>query len=109
MQDLYIKYLNKGLDYFEWENEKKDAIIELKDKEIADLKEQLTRAIQGREQVDANFKKYIKQIKAAKVEDQKQQKQQEIINQLRNELTSTKKQLEVSHKMNELLARQNKK
>jgi len=108
VQDLYIKYLNKGLDYLEWENEKKDAIIEMKDKEIEELKEQLTRAIQGREQVDANFKKYIKQVKAAKVEEDKQNKQQEIIKQLRTELDATKRRLQVSHKMNELLARQNK-
>lgn len=108
VQNLYIKYLNKGLDYFQWENEKKDAIIEIKDREIEELKEQLTRAIQGREQVDANFKKYIKQVKAAKVEEDKQLKQQDIIKQLRTELDATKRRLQVSHKLNELLARQNK-
>ncbi len=108
VQNLYIKYLNRGLDYFQWENEKKDAIIEIKDREIEELKEQLTRAIQGREQVDANFKKYIKQVKAAKVEEDKQLKQQDIIKQLRTELDATKRRLQVSHKLNEVLARQNK-
>lgn len=108
VQDMYIKKLNLWLDELSWENEKKDAIIEMKDKEIEDLKEQLARAIQGREQVDANFKKYIKQVKVAKVEEDKQNKQQEIIKQLRTELDTTKRRLQVSHKMNELLARQNK-
>lgn len=108
VQDNYIKYLNKAVDYFEWENEKKDAIIELKDKEIQELKEQVKRAIQSRDQVEANFKKYMKEIKAAKVESSKIDKQQEVINQLRKELESTKVRLKTSHRMNELLAKQNR-
>jgi phage-related minor tail protein len=109
VQDLYIKYLNKGLNYFEWENEKKDAIIELKDKEIEVLKEQLLKSNQGREQVDANFKNYIKKVKAAKVEEDKQLKQQDIIKQLRTDLDATKRRLQVSHRLNELIVKQNKK
>lgn len=108
VQDLYIKYLNKAIDYFEWENEKKDAIIELKDKEIQELQEKIVRLTQSRDQVDANFKKYMKEVKAAKVDNSKVEKQQAVIDQLRKELESTMVRLKTSHRLNELLVKQNK-
>lgn len=76
VQDLYIKYLNKGLDYFQWENEKKDAIIEMKDKEITEL--QIINSKQSFQilKVEREFKEYVKKVKANKSDLEKQNKQQ---------------------------------
>lgn len=38
VQDIYIKKLNWWLDESRWECEKRDTIIEMRDKEIEDLK-----------------------------------------------------------------------
>jgi len=108
LQSKLITQLNKWLDEQAWENEKKDAIIEMKDKEIEQIKEQLHRMTQSRDQVDSNFKKYMKSVKADKVDNEKMQKQQTIIHDLRSELEATKRRLTVSHRMNELLAKQAK-
>jgi len=108
VQDLYIKYLNKGLDYFQWENEKKDAIIEMKDKEITEL--QIINSKQSFQilKVEREFKEYVKKVKANKSDLEKQNKQQSIIDDLKQRLQSTEQRLRVSHKLNELMARQNK-
>ena len=69
VQDLYIKYLNKGLDYFEWENEKKDTIIEMREKEIENLK-YLT--IELKQQIEEQQKRYLElQKKYESVSNQK--------------------------------------
>lgn len=39
LQNIYIKKLNLWLDELNWENEKKERIIEMKDEEIELLKE----------------------------------------------------------------------
>jgi hypothetical protein len=108
LQSKLIGQLNKWLDEMAWENEKKDAIIEMKDNEIDQVKEQLHRMTQSRDQVEANFKKYMKSVKADKVDNEKMQKQQEIIKNLRSDLEAAQRRLKVSHRMNELLAKQTK-
>lgn len=106
VQNIYIRQLNKWLDELSWENEKKDAIIEMKDKDIEKLKEELSRSIQGREQVDANFKEYIRKVKASKVDSEKIINQQERLKFLERENYSLRKSVEAKEKMNKLLIKQ---
>ncbi len=108
VQDLYIKYLNKGLDYFQWENEKKEAIIEMKDKEISDLLRKMSVQTLQHNKLEREFKEYVKKVKEVKTNSEKANKQQDLINDLKNRLSSTEERLRISHKMNQLLARQNK-
>ncbi len=108
VQDKYIKYLNKGLDYLGWENEKKEAIIEMKDKEIIELGKIIERQTTQISKSENEFKQYIKKVKEAKVDLNKQNQQQEIINDLRQRLQSTEQRLKVRDKMLQLMTRQNK-
>jgi hypothetical protein len=107
VQDLYIKKLNLWLDELSWENEKKDAIIEMKDSEITKLERINADHSVKILKVQSEFKQYINKVKAAKIELEKQGKQQEIISELRQKLASAEKRLQVSSRMNQLLARQN--
>ena len=43
VQNYYVKKLNLWLDELEWENEKKERIIEMKDEEIKKLNEEIDR------------------------------------------------------------------
>lgn len=106
VQDLYIKYLNKGLDYLGWENEKKDAIIEMKDNEINELKNSMSIQTLQFTKLQREFKEYINKVKKAKVDLEKEGKQQELISELRNKLRSAEERLKVSHQMNQLLVKQ---
>ena len=54
------------------------------------------------------FKEYINKVKKAKVDLEKEGKQQELISELRSKLRSTEERLKVSHRMNQLLTKQNK-
>lgn len=106
LQDMYIKKLNQWLDEMEWENEKKDALVEMLEKEIDDLKKSVQTEIERRNKTENQFKIYVKKIKESKVDIQKDKKQQAIIADLRHQLTSAQKRLEVSHRLNTLLTRQ---
>lgn len=108
VQDLYIKKLNKWLDEMEWENEKKDALIEMKEKEITDLHAALRKKADHILKVEKEFHEYIKKVKQAKIDTDKHKKQQELIDKLKSELKSTEDRLKIQHRINELLARQNK-
>lgn len=108
VQDLYIKQLNKWLDELDWENEKKDALVEMKEKEIADLKEKLITQKNKITKVESEFHEYIKKVKSAKIDIDKHKAQQDVIDKLKHELQSCESRLKTSHRMNELLAKQNK-
>lgn len=55
LQDMYIKKLNLWLDELNWENEKKETIIEMREKEIDNLK---YLAITLKQQIEDEKKKY---------------------------------------------------
>jgi len=106
VQDLYIKKLNQWLDELQWENEKKDALAEMLEKEIEELKNQAKNQQHGFNKLQNDFRLYMSKVKTAKVDIEKQDKQQAIISDLRQQLTSTQKRLEISHRMNTLLTKQ---
>jgi len=108
VQDLFVKQLNKWLDELEWENEKKDALIDMKDAEILELHQRIDRLTAIRIKVENEFKEYAAKVKGAKINLTKNTKQQTVIDELRGQLESTKRRLEVSHRMNQLLTKQNK-
>ncbi len=106
IQGHYIKYLKKGIDYFSWENEKKDAIIEMKDKDIEELKSSLE-ILQGqKEKTELQFAEYLQKVKESKKGVSREQKEIEV--SLRKDIESLKQRLQVSHRMNQLLIKQNK-
>lgn len=106
VQNIYIRQLNLWLDNLNWQNEKKDAIIEIKDKEIQELNEKLEYSALKLSKSEREFKDYITKVKAAKVDTSKIDRQQDVINALRRELDSTKRSLATAKKMNDLLIRQ---
>lgn len=108
VQNIYIRQLNKWLDELNWENEKKDAIIEMKDADILKLEEQILKLNQQVTKSGREFKEYISKVKKSKINLDKEGKQQSVIDELRRDLEETKKRLKVSHRMNELLVKQNK-
>lgn len=109
VQGLYIKQLNKWLDELEWENEKKDTRLEMADTEIADLKNQLTAVSLKLAKSENEFKQYVNKTKKERAEIEKIKKQQDVIDELKSKLQSCETRLRTSHRMNELLAKQNKK
>jgi len=106
VQGHYINYLKKGIDYFSWENEKKDAIIEMKEKEIDELKSSIEILKGQKEKVEVQFKEYLHKVKESKKGVTKEQKEIEV--SLRRDIESLKQRLQVSHRMNQLLTKQNK-
>ena len=66
VQGHYIKYLKKGMDYFAWENEKKDTIIEMKEKEISELTFELDKVKAYRERAELLFQQSQKKLKQKK-------------------------------------------
>jgi hypothetical protein len=109
VQHHYINALNKKLDELEWEGEKKDTIIEMRDNEILDLKHQASIQSLRYTKLEREFKEFTAKVKLAKTDNDKINKQQELINLLKHELNSVKERLQVSNRMNQLLARQNRK
>lgn len=109
VQNLYIKQLNLWLDNLNWENEKKEAIIEMKDQEIAELKHKISTMYLQQSKLDREFKDYINKVKQSKVDTKKADAQQALINELKNKLSSAESRLKTQHRLNELLVRQNKK
>lgn len=91
-----------------WENEKKDTIIEMREKEIEELKAEQAVHAKRYSKLEKEFKEFTNKIKQSKIDVDKVNKQQVIIDGLRRELTSTQERLKVSHRMNELLTKQNK-
>lgn len=106
VQGHYINYLKKGIDYFAWENEKKEAIIEMREKEIAKLESEAETIKSQKEKVELQFHEYIHKIKESRKGVSKEQREIEI--SLRRDVESLKKRLEISHRMNQLLTKQNK-
>jgi hypothetical protein len=107
VQGHYINYLKKGIDYFAWENEKKEAIIEMREKEIEELKSSMDILKGQKEKTELQFREYIQKVKESKKGVTKEQKEIEV--SLRRDIESLKQRLQVSHRMNQLLTKQNKK
>jgi len=106
VQNMYIKKLNLWLDELNWENEKKDAIIEMHENEI-DNQRKITQEVRDHLiKTENEFKKYIRQAKEVKKDKEKHGKQQEIIDDLRKKLETSESRLRTQHRMNELLLRQ---
>lgn len=55
VQGQYIKQLNLWLDELEWENEKKERIIEMKDEEIAKLNDSIIKKIKELNELGNRF------------------------------------------------------
>lgn len=106
VQGHYINYLKKGMDYFAWENEKKEAIIEMREKEIEQLKSELLTSQTQKEKTEIQFREYIQKIKESKKGVSREQREIEV--SLRKDIESLKQRLQVSHRMNQLLIKQNK-
>lgn len=109
LQHLYIKQLNKWLDELEWENEKKDTRLEMADAEIAELTNKITALNLKLTKSENEFKQYVNKTKKERAEIEKIKKQQDVIDELKSKLQSCETRLRTSHRMNELLAKQNKK
>lgn len=86
--------------------EKKDTIIDMREKDIEQLKSEITKLNAQKERLEVQFQEYVYKVKESKKGVSREQK--EIENSLRKDIESLKIQLKTSHRMNELLARQNK-
>lgn len=108
VQNIYIKQLNKWLDELEWENEKKDTIIEMRENDILELKNQMSIQTLRYSKIEREFKEFTNKVKQSKVDTEKVNKQQDLINELKHKLKSTEDRLQIASRMNQLLARQKK-
>jgi hypothetical protein len=106
VQGLYIKQLNLWIDELSWENEKKDAIIEMTEKEIGELKSAIEALKSQKEKTEVQFQEYIYKVKESRKGVSREQ--QETEKSLRRDIESLKSRLQISHRMNQLLLKQNK-
>lgn len=109
VQNLYIKYLQKACDHWEWEHDKKTAIIELRDKEIKELKDAVGKMQHERDRARHEFKEYLQKAKKAKDNNEKVENQRLKIIELTRELEETQKRLKVRDGMLRLMEKQQKK
>lgn len=78
----------------------------MREKDIEQLKSEITKLNAQKERLEVQFQEYVYKVKESKKGVSREQK--EIENSLRKDIESLKIQLKTSHRMNELLARQNK-
>jgi Spy/CpxP family protein refolding chaperone len=106
LQNFYINYLKKACDHWEWEHDKKVAELELKNKELKELKEAFGRMQHDRDRARHEFKEYLQKAKKAKENSEKVENQRLKIIELTTKLEETEKRLKVRNQMVELLERQ---
>lgn len=109
LQDKYIKYLNKACDHWEWEFEKQQTIVEMREAEITDLKKSIHVIQTDRDNTVKQFKEYRSRQKEVKRDDEKIDKQQKIIDQLRGEKAALESQVKTRDSMLALMQRQARK
>lgn len=106
VQNIFVKQLNKWLDELEWENEKKETIIKMKDQEIGELQNKITSITHELNKVNHEFRVFVKRSKDFKKDEEKTKKQQELIDNLKEEVRSLTNRLETRDRMMKLLEKQ---
>jgi hypothetical protein len=106
VQSHYIKQLNLWVDELSWENEKKDTIIEIRESEITSLKSDIELLKAQKEKTEVQFQQYVHKVKESRKGVSREQHEIEV--GLRKEIQALQMRLKTSHRMNELLLKQNK-
>jgi hypothetical protein len=104
----YIEYLKRACDNLDWENEKKDALIEMKDEEIREAKKATGSMQQERDRARYELREFIGKRKKNKIDSEKLENQRLKIIELQKELDSTKERLRVRDRMIEIYNKQRK-